>query len=296
MSEGIVLIAIGHPMYAHMAFNLAMSIRYHAPEIPISVIREKDSLNQLFQWQRDIFTSEIQIDISSLIRNDKVEYLKAKTFLYDLSPYDKTIFFDADTICSPYKNPTELFKLSGLVFANRGEVSDGNGISQWVNLKSFMAHYNLSHWYDLSSEFIYFEKSDLNKKFFDDAKLFYDDDSIPVVTFKEKHKEKKEGITEFGGGKPDEIPFGLAIEKNNIRFQSPYLPSYWQPQYVAKMIPDLRIQKEFYLISAGGNAIQKNIKRIYDNLCKYYCHKSKLNHIPYQLVAKSKIIPERKLI
>lgn len=290
-NKGVVLIALGHPFYSHVAFNLAASIKYHG-DIPITILCSETSLNQLRPEYRIIW-NEIVIDINKLRRNGEIEYLKAKTFLYDYSPYDKTIFLDVDTILTPFKNFNDLFNLNGIVFANRGEVTDGGGKSQWVDVKDVFAAYEINHWYDLSSEFIYFDKSEINKKFFDDAKRYYDDDSIPIVTFKEKNKEGKKGITMFNGGKPDEIPFGIAIEKNNIRFQSPFLPSYWQPQYFDKAQTSDQIKRNFYIVSAGGAFVQSNIKKIYDDLAKAYFSKLQIKNIPYQLIAKSKLIHER---
>lgn len=291
--EGVVLIALGVPYYAHMAYNLAVSIKYHG-DIPIAIICN-ESLNQLTAEQRSIW-SEVKIDLERLKRNGNVEYLKCKTLLYELSPYEKTIFLDADMILTPFKNFNDLFKLNGVVFANRGEVTAGGGKSQWVDVKDIFQTYEIDHWYDLSSEFIFFDRSELNKKLFEDSQKYYDDDSIPVVTFKEKNKEGKRGITMFAGGKPDEIPFGIAIEKNNIRFESPFLPSYWQPQYFNKAQTTDFIKKNFYMVSAGGAFVQSNIKRIYDDLTKTYFSKMKIKKTPYQLIAKRTVIPERSQI
>ena len=294
--KGIILIALGTPYYAHMAYNLAVSIKYNLNKfghnIPIAIIRSNDSLNQL--RDRSIFDHEIIIDEELIKRNGKVEYLKAKTLLCDLSPFDETVFLDADMICLPSKDISELFNHDSLQIANRGEVANGNGLSQWVSIKMLYETYGIDHWYDLSSEYIYFTKKD--KKFFDDVKIFYDDEQIPVVSFKDKHHNKVEGITEFNGGKPDEIPFGIAIEHNKIRFKTPYLPSYWQPQYFNKMKPDEAIKKEFYLLSCGGSFVQRNVKRIYDQLMKGYFSQMGLKGVPYQLIPKSSIITERKLI
>lgn len=290
MDRGIILISLGNPYYAHMAYNLAVSIKYHAPDIPISIVKSQSSINQLFDWQRMIFDSEIELDLSKIKTGENVKYLKTKTLLYELSPYEKTIYLDVDMIWSPYKKIYDLFNLSGLVFACRGE-----GISEWCELDKLKNAYNINHWYDLSSEFIYFDKSEKNKKFFEDAQKYYDDNIIPVISSKEK-KEGKKGITQFANGKPDEVPFGIALEKNNIKIPCPYLPSYWQPHYFTKRFEDKHIQENFYAISAGGANIQVNVKRIYDNLMKYYFYKMGIDKIPYQLIPKSRIIPERRLI
>ena len=294
--NGIILVCLGHPYYSHMAFNLAVSIKYQDSTIPITVVKSGSSLDQLLPWQRGIFDNEVELDLNLIKRSGVVEYLKAKTLLYDLSPYEKTIYLDADTILSERKKIGDLFSLTGVQFANRGEMKDSSGISQWVDIKVLFDTYKIDHWYDLSSEFIFFDRSALNKKFFNDAKKYYDDDKIPVVTFEEKKKQGKTGITQFAGGKPDEVPFGIAIEKNNIRFQSPFQPSYWQPQYFNKLKSDQDILNGYYMISAGGNAVQQNIKRIYNNQTKYYFNQMGYKYTPYQLIAKSQVIAERKSI
>lgn len=288
--NGVLLIALGHPMYAHYAYNLALSIKHNAPEMNITVVKSGGSLNQLFDWQKEIFNNIVELDVNLIRNGEKLEYLKAKTLIYDLSPYDKTIYLDVDMIFSPYKNINDLFNHEGLVFAVRGE-----GVSEWVDKELLFSTYGISHWYDLSSEFIFFEKSKQNKKFFSDAAKYYDDTKIPLITNAQK-KEGAKGITMFANGKPDELPFGLAIEKNGIKLKCPYLPTYWQPHYFTKRLDDVRIQKEFYALSAGGNNISQNTQRIYNNLTKYYYHQRGIKRVPYQLVAKSKVLPERRLI
>lgn len=42
--RGILLAVFGHPMYAHYAYNLAVGLRYHDPNIKIAVVKEGDSL------------------------------------------------------------------------------------------------------------------------------------------------------------------------------------------------------------------------------------------------------------
>ena len=44
------------------------------------------------------------------ITNGIEKYLKAKTHIYDLSPFDETIFLDVDMIWNPKKKPEDLFE------------------------------------------------------------------------------------------------------------------------------------------------------------------------------------------
>jgi hypothetical protein len=289
--NGVILIALGHPMYSHYAYNLALSIKYTSPQTPITVVKGGGGFNQLFDWQQSIFDNIIDFDMSLIFDNGQYHYLKAKTLIYDLSPYNKTIYLDVDMIWSPYKNINDLFNQhSGLVFAVRGE-----GVSEWIDKELLYVTYGIDHWYDLSSEFILFDKSKENKKFFADAAKYYSDDKIPVVSGRDK-KEGLKGITMFANSKPDELPFGIAIEKNGIKLKCPYTPIYWQPHFFTKRLNDVVIQKEYYGLSLGGNNISSNTQRIYNNLAKYYYYKMGIKKVPYQAVSKSKILPERKLI
>ncbi|MDI7010197.1 hypothetical protein, partial [Pseudomonas aeruginosa] len=45
--RGILLAVFGHPMYAHYAYNLAVGLRYHDPNVKIAVVKEGDSLRML---------------------------------------------------------------------------------------------------------------------------------------------------------------------------------------------------------------------------------------------------------
>ncbi|GGI95671.1 hypothetical protein GCM10008995_02190 [Halobellus salinus] len=93
-SEGILYIATGKK-YINEAVTSARSLEEHMPDIPISIIsnREPDS---------DIFDTVFTVDNPSYSFKDNVDYLRK-------SPYDKTIFLDSDTyVC---RDISELFEL-----------------------------------------------------------------------------------------------------------------------------------------------------------------------------------------
>jgi len=293
--KGVVLIASGHPYYSHMAYNLAVSIRDKS-QIPITLFHQGVGLSFLFDDQKSIFDLR-ELPYECVLEKGKEEHYKAKTCIYDLSPYDETIFFDADMIFSPYKKLDDLFtdlQNTDLQFACHGEKNmDENTFSEWVDLKEVHEKYGFTHWYDLSSEVIYFKKNDAVKKFFDDAKEYY---STHGLKLKQMQVAGREPVTMFKSGTPDELPFSLSMEKNGIKIDAPYFPSYWQPRYFTKITKDEDVWRNFYLLSAGGAYIQPNVKRMYDNRTKDNARRMGINHVPYQLVAKSNIMKERNLI
>ena len=293
--KGIVLIAVGHPYYTHMAYNLAVSIRTKA-DVEITLFHEEEGLNYLFDDQKKIFNL-MPMPLCNITENGKREPYKAKTCIYDLSPYEQTLFLDVDMIMSPYKSVDQIFfdmEDIKLQIACHGEKNMDESLkSEWVELAEVKEKYGFNHWYDLSSEFIYFEKCDYTKQFFDDAKYFYSHHGL-------KLKEYSEGGFDpqpmFKSGTPDELPFSLSLEKNGYKINAPYFPSYWQPRYFNRTRPEQEIWNNFYLLSAGGAAIQSNVKRMYDNITKTYFRMMGIDKVPYQLQAKRNLMPERKLI
>lgn len=295
IKKGIVLIATGHNYYTHMALNLAVSLRYKS-SLPITLFHSGSGIEFLFEDQKSIFDLR-ELPYECILEKGNVEPYKAKTFIYDLSPYDETLYLDVDMIFSPYKCVDDIFKELKdiqLQFACHGEKNmDQSTFSEWVDLKDVKEKYGFNHWFDVSSEFIYFKKSDEVKKVFDDAKEFY---STHGLQLKQLKREGMQPVTMFQSGTPDELPFSLSLEKNNYCMTSPYFPSYWQPRYFTKTKGDQDIWKEFYLLSAGGAYLQPNVKRMYDNQMKNYFRLMGLTRPPYQLIAKSQIMKERKFI
>ena len=302
--RGVVLIAGGHPLYTHMAYNLALSIRNHS-DIPIVLFYAGAGIGYLFQDQKEIFSELFELPREFYMVEGKEHFIKSKLHLYDLTPFDETIFLDADTIFSPFKNIENLFKENTdceIQFACRGEKTMEQNIkSEWVNLQEIKNLHGFEHWYELSSEVIYWKQTEAAQNVFDCAIDYYSNHGMGikkwVVKNGKRELEKKENcIMEFAGGVPDEVPFSLALERTGTKIKSPYTPSYWQPAYFKKVLPDVEIQQKFYLISAGGATMQPNIKRIYNNLAKHYARHTKKKRAAYQLVAKGKEIAERKNI
>ena len=300
MNRGIVLIAAHHPYYSHMAYNLALSIRHHS-DIPIILFSHGEGVNYLFEDQKEVFTEIRELPIEFYMNEGKPHFVKPKLHLYDLTPFDETIFLDADMIFSPFKTIEDLFEENKDVeiqFACRGEKNMSQTIkSEWVNLSEIQNIHGFNHWYEVSSEVIYWKQGDVAQRFFDTAIDYYSNHGMAIKRWVgDKLEEKENAIQEFAGGVPDEVPFSLALEKTETKIKSPYAPSYWQPAHFTKITPDLDIQKTYYLISAGGAMVQSNIKRIYDNLAKHYSQNTEKKRSFYPLLAKQKLLPERKKI
>lgn len=276
--KGILLIAVGHPYYSFMASNLAISIRYHNPELPIAICHDNQGFNLLEEWQRELFQ---QVVIPDKILNGDPYSLKLH--LDELTPFKKTLFLDVDMLWNNDRKVSDLLdELNGVEFTMicRSQMtSEEKPLSRWVNLEEMAKAYNQNDFYDVSSEVIYFEGI---PKIFDEARKAY--------------KKPKVKVSQFGAGLPDEAFFMIAMAKTDIKpHQVPFEPTYWEPRYFPKQHNRAFIS-QFYAISVGGAYTSSFIKKIYDSLMKHYYNSLGIAHQPYQLQEKSRLFKERRKI
>lgn len=287
-TKGIIILALGHAYWGRWAYNLAMSIKYSSPDANITLLYAGDGKAQI----RDLslFDKVLKVDSKYYTTDGRVEYMKAKTALYKLSPYTETIYLDADTIWINAKTVDDLFEeLKDLDFtmANRSwtaleseSLTDEFGV--WASPKYIKEYYGFKagRFYNLSSEMIYFKKDKKIAKLFLDAFKIYD--------------EPLELTRHFNGGMPDELPFSIAMIKNDIYPHiDNYRPFYWE----AGQRPPLRLSnadlKAYYAYSMGGNQAHPLMKEIYNNFVKFYGKKFSVA-TPYLWIDKYSWMDGRK--
>lgn len=275
--RGVVVIALGSTYYGGLALNLAMSIKTGSYETDITLIYNDSAIGHIKQYIH-IFNQTIRIPDDYIKSNGFDALLKSKCYIYDLSPYDETIYLDADTIFTPFKSITLLFeelKDVDFTMGNRG-ISDLSLDPRliWVDNDKFIERYGEVKLYNLSSEFIYFKKTELNKAFFDLSKEFYDD---PEIEYRM-----------FNGGVPDELAFQLTMihmEDMVKPHKVPFLPGYWEHYSKKNFTLKQLYDSEFYFYSLGGNQLSGNMATNYDSLVKVY---SKGFGIKYPFLSRNK--------
>lgn len=285
--KGILLMALGDPrVYAYYAYNLAVSLKQCSPEVKIAIIYNGNSLTHLDSMELFHFDQKIVCPVEYYTHEGRTEYIKAKLYLNKLTPFEETLFLDADMVFSPYKKVQSIWDdLANIDFtmACRGMSDVDAGQSAWVNLSEVREYYGFDKWYDLSSEFIYFKDTPANEKLFEDARDFYNHELL--------------NVREFAGGKPDEPFYCLAMLKNGIApHKIPYKPSYWE--YAngknGTYIKEQELWNNYYLLSMGGKMTSNRIEVIYNNIMKYYAHHKGVGY--YNAIQKSKVLKERSLI
>lgn len=279
MLKGIVIVATGAPFYGRMAYNLAVTIKA-VEDIPIAVLVNGGALNHLSVKQTGIFDQVIEIDTASF---------GAKLCLYDYTPFENTLYLDADTVWLPKKTPSTLFnELAGTAFTSITEgyydldTDEDQGSRMyffWCDPREAKEKYSLTgKFYQWRSEVIYFEKGKVAKKVFDDAKKIY---------AKPKVESKK-----FAGHIPDELAINISACKNGIEpHKYKWLPAYWHRLHGEGR--DLgSIAENYYLLSVGGNYASGVMKNCYNRVCMAAHRKLGLQYL-FTLQSKKSIMPDR---
>lgn len=260
MSKGVLILALGNPLYGNYAVQLARSIKVVDPTINVSCAYEGSALSHNTQLP---FNELIEVPPHYFMTDSFPDYLKAKTYIYNLSSYDETIFIDADVIWLPQKPITNLFnefKELDITFSTRGKqkiTEAKQGFIHWAEPEEIKRVYGEEGYlYNLASEFIYFRKCDRVKEFFELAQEIYVD---PKITFKK-----------FAYHMPDELAFELAMIRTGIYPHADvFIPFYWE-QFERRSLPVEQMYKEYYGYSMGGNTNTKGQEQIYANLANNY--------------------------
>lgn len=260
MTEGVLILALGHPYYGNYATQLCRSIKVTAPQMKVAVVCTSASMAHNPNHQ---FDHVIECPSEYFHTDGFEDFLKAKTFIYQLSPFDTTIFLDADTIWLPNKPISNLFnefKDINFTISNRGreKLSDAkSGIIHWAEPTEIKSVYGNEGWlYNLASELIYFKKCKEMELFFELVQSIY--------------VEPKIKYRKFGHGLPDELAFELAMIKTAVEpHVCPYIPIYWE-QFERKTLPVHEMYDQYYAYSLGGNLNSKQTENIYNALADHY--------------------------
>lgn len=268
-TKGVVIIAMSNPYYLHCAYNLILSLKAQDRLIPITLVTDK-VYDHLFDVQKFM--------IDHVVRLDGANAFQIKTTLNKISLYDRTLYLDADMIWNPAKSLDELFKeLDGVPFtmANRGIV---NGYYDWADFTVFKAGTSIDTLYNLSSEFIYWEKGEVSDAVFNAAHEFYGNNSL--VTRR------------LGNNEPDEPSFAVGVSCAEITpHRVPYHPSYWAGNYQGKYTSQRDIQAQYYLVSMGGAYADRQIVNLYERYA--LIAGEKLGCEPFKYQQKRTAVKER---
>lgn len=290
---GVLLIAVGHKNYGKMAVVLAASLKVTSPEVPICVCASGDALLEV-QKHNQYFDIIKIVKESCFTVEGKIKYFRTKLFMYQFSPFNKTIYLDVDMIWSQRNPITKLFEAYAdldFTMTNEGskKISDGSGqtnkrYSFWADFDAVKEQYadafnDESILYQFRSELMYFVKSAKMKAFFALSKQIYDNPKVKVDT--------------LGGCTADEFAFNVAAASMNLHpHKTPYVPLYWFYMHGQLGLHISTIQTNFFAYSVHGNILSENVTEQYDTMAKVVFNHFG-NPVPYKLSSKREYLTER---
>lgn len=281
MTKGVVLIAMGHENYLRMAVNLAASILCNDDSIQIHLVHD-GKFNELTDKEQSLFSSNKVPAYGIWHTGGAEDFIKTKTRIYELSPFDSTLFLDVDMIWLIDKRISSLFdELEGTDFTIMNE--GPKEACYWADpeeMRQMVGNENPMYIY--YSELIYFEKSGVTEEYFNVVKDIFDN--------------PKPGTKEFAGSAmPDELAFILASLMTGILpHQENWLPIYWY--FRAKNhrhLQPYQLSDLYHGYSIGGNITPEYAKAHYNNLASHYAVQMGIDK-PYKVRDKRSFISNRQ--
>lgn len=273
-NKGILLIAIGNREYLEMAKNLAMSIKNVEPTMSIALAHNFDNVDS------KLFDNLVVVPEESYNTNGQREYIKVKTWMYDFSPYQETLFLDVDMVWLFEKKPSGIFdecKDIDWTMSNTGKAE----VSIWADINDIRRLYPNVQMWNFHSECVYFKKSEKVKRYFDKVKAIYENPPIKG--------------TNFGGARiADELAFQIAsIELNEFPHKENWTPIFWYARDKKKShMQPYKLKEYYYAYSVGGNRLPIHVRSNFMTISNYHAQTSKLGKA-YKVKDKRSFIKER---
>lgn len=206
VEKGVLFLAIGGT-YAQWAANMAASVRYHNPSLPIAVVVDEKAKAYIPQHEKAaLYDYIIDIDPGDIQNEGKFSPGKAKLALYKYSPFEETIYLDVDGLTvRPLAGLFE--KCAGKDISSQVNTisteSDESWPCQWMSLADTKKVYGLPEIFSLpeiNSSFLYWKKNQTAESFFDVAAQCF----LPTYQ------------TTWGKSFPDELAFNVAAALLNL--------------------------------------------------------------------------------
>lgn len=204
MTRGIMLMAWGKRGYGFMAYNLAVSIKHHSPGIPIHLIATERVLKEV--------TDRVVFDSIEFLSDDPSDPGRYKAGIYDLMPFDATLFLDVDGIClQPVEPLFDRLIDSGAYYATFiNEVYDINSPNilpqmWWAYRQDIWEHCGFDHstkFPATQSSIQFIRRSDKTAELYRHFQEAFDN-PIPLERLRNK----------WGGGQPDELYLNIALAR-----------------------------------------------------------------------------------
>jgi hypothetical protein len=278
LKRGIILFACGHSYYGRLAYNLCVTIKSIEPGMPVVVVHSEKSLSHLSDDKKGVFDDMILLP-GSFGFGVKLELDK-------LSPFEETLYLDADMAWMPKKKPSELFdELEDVEFTSitEGHTEDKSPKYYfWADLEEIRKVYKIEgRIYQWRSEVMFFRKTKKVKDMFSMARKVYKNPKLKT-------------LMKFGNQVPDELAINIATAFYDIHpHVYKWCPALWPRLHKIHVTHPADVYNRFYLLSCGSNYATGDLKTLYNTIMRIACSKMKVQHI-FPLMDKKSIIKDRE--
>jgi hypothetical protein len=286
---GIVILALGYELYGSCAYNLALSIKANDTRIRVCILHDTKSIAHLTPKEKEVF------DILQVVPEDyymiegKPHYFRAKLLLNKLTPFEFTMYMDADNIWIPDKKVSWLLGEivnDDFTIGNNGEYlvkekknQGAKNYPMWEGpegIDKLVSYWNIQNFIPQTvSGFIAFRKCEQVEQVFHYALKAYDDPKAPGRV--------------WVNGKSDEYCFNIALAILNVRLK------YFNIFYFDRMDgnkPPTEVYEKYWGIATGGHKVSFNVVNLYNRLVNKYSVEMGMPTRHYH-VDKTDFIPER---
>jgi hypothetical protein len=279
MTKGILIIAVGHPLYGNMAYNLALSIKAAGVKDPICIVHSGRALSHLIDKQKEMFDDFIPVP-------EGTDFRYHRTRLFDLSPFELTLALDADLIWMN-KSTDDLWPILDKVpftAQNFGcRYPDGTdcfwkdqyAYTWWGKYEDIKEHYDLvGPLYRCMNSFLLFRKVEETQLLFSH--------------WTDIMESNKCATEEWNNGIADEFGLNIALSELDMKLhQDNWHPTSWDAK------PSLKeLSANYYALNYGGNIMNRRKKEQYDLLMQTKCYKMGVKHL-FPLKSKREYLPHR---
>lgn len=280
--KGITILALGS-WYGKWAANLAASIRYNSG-IPICLLHDKEAVSHFTGGCYSLFTELKEIPKEFYSDFGMRNEVKAKLRLFELSPFDETVYIDAENILTPMANVDDLFRKKLVIQSRNTAMAEEVTPSfiHWADARQIVKMFGLKgKIYNIFSEYMYFKKNKKTEKVFSDAQKVWTQLFGSQV------------VTQFNGAVPDEICFMVALNQNKVDMEV-YCPTYWEHYDRQRLRAGRKELLNWPIYSMGGNRMSQEMQDVYNgpnSYVKTYCQRQGIN--PFLAMDKARISSKR---
>lgn len=294
MRNGFVLLAFGKPIYGAMAYNMALSIKYHNPNIPIHLVYEDQAMTYLTERHYQYFDSFQLLNKEDLYDGETLNPGKMKVSVYDYLPYKYNLYLDVDgaALCDLQPLIDRLIKGGQFIYSQSlGNHTIDKGreikIMLWAWADDIWEHYKFDDDTKLpatNSSFLFIHKCPKAKAFYKKLKDNFLKNPLPLKKLRYK----------WGGTYPDELALNVTFAQQDLDPSPGFKPVYFNQD----AIRDFKELEGYYVLGLFGGVGYSSISvwKYYDRLMqKYSLELLNQNHkFKSHMLMKSKHANKRK--